>query len=215
MSGSVHTQLSNTRIVQICAGVALAMLCLGLAAKPLYDTFCRVTGYGGTVRTAEENLSTAVLDREILVRFDANVNPNLDWEFKPKANTAKVKLGQNLLVYYTAKNLSDKVITGTASYNVSPIKAAPYFSKIECFCFTEQLLQPGEEVVMPVLFFVDPLLADSERHDDVKMITLSYTFHRVDAPHDYAETTADRAAKLQRLQAVEQGFNAGAEELTQ
>jgi len=193
---------ANKRVVMISSAVVIAMLSLGFASKPLYDTFCRVTGYGGTTRVAKV-VSDTIVDRDILVRFDSNVNSDLEWSFKPIDPTMTVKLGQNALAFYTAKNTSVQPLVGTASYNVAPIKAAPFFSKIECFCFTEQRLEPGEEVKMPVLFFVDPEMVKSERFDDIKTITLSYTFHKVDAPTEAALTTEDRTKKLQELSALE------------
>ena len=193
---------ANRRVVMISTAVVIGMLSLGFASKPLYDTFCRVTGYGGTTRVAEI-ASDTIIDRDILVRFDSNVNPDLKWSFKPVENTMTVKLGQNALAFYTAKNISDQPLVGTASYNVAPIKAAPFFSKLECFCFTEQRLEPGEEVKMPVLFFVDPLMVENTRYDDIKTITLSYTFHSVDSPTADALTTQDRTKKLEELTALE------------
>jgi cytochrome c oxidase assembly protein subunit 11 len=192
----------NRKVVMILSSVAIAMLCLGFASKPLYDTFCRVTGYGGTTRVAEI-ASDTILDREVLVRFDSNVNPDLEWSFQPVEHSVSVKLGQNALAFYTAKNTSDQPLVGTASYNVSPIKAAPFFSKLECFCFTEQRLEPGEEVKMPVLFFVDPLMVENERFDDIKTITLSYTFHKVEQPSSDALTTTDRADRLDAINSLE------------
>lgn len=193
---------ANKRVVMISTAVVVGMMGLGFASKPLYDTFCRVTGYGGTTRVAEI-ASDTVLNRDILIRFDSNINPDLNWSFKPVESSMTVKLGQNALAFYTAKNMSDQPLVGTASYNVAPIKAAPYFSKLECFCFTEQRLEPGEEVKMPVLFFVDPEMAKSDRFDDIKTITLSYTFHNVEAPTVAALTTKDRTRKLEELTALE------------
>ena len=198
MSAAPNT--ANRKVVMVTASVALAMLALGMSAKPLYNTFCKVTGYGGTTRIAEAK-SQIVLEREITVRFDANTRSDLNWTFAPQDVSMKVKLGQNALVFYTAKNNSSRPVVGTASYNVMPVKAAPYFSKLECFCFTEQLLQPGEEVKMPVLFFVDPLMADDKRLDEVKTITLSYTFHNVENPGDDAYTAAERAERLKEIEA--------------
>lgn len=167
----------NTKTQMLLIGLAVAMLGLGFSSKTLYDTFCRVTGFGGTPQIAmnEENLSV-VLDRKVTVKFDSNVSPDLPWEFKPAQRAMEVKLGQTGLAYYTAKNTSDKPITGVATFNVTPTKAAPYFVKTECFCFTDQTLQPGEEMTMPVLFFVDPELDASERHSDITEVVLSYTF---------------------------------------
>jgi len=193
---------ANRKVVMGLSGAALAMLALGFASKPLYDAFCRVTGYGGTTRVAEQ-MSEVVTERAIKVRFDANVASNLGWTFKPEDVAITVKLGQNALAYYTATNDSEYPIVGTASYNVSPIKAAPYFSKIECFCFTEQRLEPGESVSMPVLFFVDPLLAEDTRLDEIKTITLSYTFHKVERPSEKPNTAVERQAQLKKLEAID------------
>jgi len=198
MTGGVN----NTRIVVILVAIAAGMLALGFSSKTLYEKFCQVTGYGGTTRVAEAASDTQI-ERELLVRFDSNVNPDLDWSFEPVEKSVSVKLGQNALAFYTATNNSDTAVVGTASYNVSPIKAAPFFSKLECFCFTEQKLEPGESVKMPVMFFVDPLMADDTRYDDIKTITLSYTFHKVEDPTGDALTTADRTKKLDELTALE------------
>jgi len=155
--------------------VAFAMLGLGFASKPLYDTFCKVTGYGGTPQQAEENTSQ-ILDRDIRVSFDSNVSNDLPWTFTPDVSHVDVKVGQSTLSYYKVTNNSKRPVTGIATFNVTPIKAAPYFTKTECFCFTEQTLQPGQSIDFPVIFFVDSLIAEDERADDVKTITLSYTF---------------------------------------
>jgi cytochrome c oxidase assembly protein subunit 11 len=180
------TRNRTTQILLI--GVALAMLTLGFYSKTLYDTFCRITGFGGTPQIAmnEENLSV-VLDRKVTVKFDSNVSPDLPWTFKPVDRSMEVQLGQTGLAYYTAKNTSDKAVTGVATFNVTPMKAAPYFVKTECFCFTDQTLQPGEEITMPVLFFVDPEMDLSDRHSDVTEVVLSYTFFEAE---DQPEITA-------------------------
>ena len=168
---------ANTKTKLLLILLATGMLSLGFFSKTLYDVFCRVTGYGGTPQIAmnEDNLSV-VLDRTVAVKFDSNVSADLAWEFKPVQRSVDVKLGQTGLAYYTAKNTSNVPITGVATFNVTPVKAAPYFVKTECFCFTDQTLQPGEEIDMPVLFFVDPEMDSSARHDDVVEVTLSYTF---------------------------------------
>ncbi|MEL6686609.1 MAG: cytochrome c oxidase assembly protein [Pseudomonadota bacterium] len=170
MTRNFKTQLLLTLI-------AVGMLSLGFYSKVLYDTFCRITGFGGTPQIAmnEENLSV-ILDRKVTVKFDTNVSPDLPWEFKPMERSMEVQLGQTGLAFYTAKNTSDVPVSGVATFNVTPVKAAPWFVKTECFCFTDQILQPGEELTMPVLFFVDPEMDNSERHDDVKEVVLSYTF---------------------------------------
>lgn len=171
---------SNRKTLLILSGVGLSMLALGFASKPLYDTFCKVTGYGGTTRYAEDNLSE-VLDRKVRVSFDANVN-GLPWDFAPEQRDMTIQLGQTGLAYYKVKNNSKKPMVGTATFNVTPIKAAPFFIKTECFCFTEQRVEPGQEISMPVLYFVDPQLDEDDRLKDVKDITLSYTFFEVENP---------------------------------
>ncbi len=181
----------NRKMVKILSLVTLGALGLGFSAKPLYDTFCSVTGYGGTTQVADK-ASKSLLDREITVRFDANIDSDLGWTFTPDQPSVKVRLGQNTLVYYTAHNNTDKTIVGTANYNVTPYKAAPYFSKIECFCFTEQSLAPGETAHMPVLFFVDTEMAKEERMNDIDTIILSYTFHKAKAVTGDVITTAER-----------------------
>lgn len=165
----------NARVALTAALGAVTMVGAAFAAVPLYDLFCRVTGYGGTTQVAVGEAGE-ILDRTITVYFDANTNRGLNWEFEPLQRSIDIRVGESALAYYRATNTSDQPITGIASYNVAPFKAAPYFSKIECFCFTEQTLQPGESIDMPVLFFVDPLIDDERRMDDVTSFTLSYTF---------------------------------------
>jgi len=167
----------ETKTVAVLVGVVLTMGALAWAAVPFYDWFCRVTGYGGTTQVSQA-VSDTVLDEVIRVRFDANVDPNLDWTFRPMQTSMELKIGENGLAFYEAINNSDVAVTGTASYNVAPEVAGYYFSKIECFCFTEQVLQPGERIEMPVSFFVDPELVGDRDASWVRDITLSYTFHR-------------------------------------
>ncbi|WP_420548214.1 cytochrome c oxidase assembly protein [Curvivirga sp.] len=155
------------------------MVGLTYASVPLYDLFCRVTGYGGTTQQAEE-ASDVVLDRDVTIRFDASTNAALPWEFDPVQLKIEMKVGQNGVAFYRAKNTSDEIIKGTATFNVTPQKAGPYFVKVDCFCFTEQVLRPGEEVDMPVEFYVDPEIAEDPHMDDIKTITLSYTFFRLE-----------------------------------
>ena len=173
----------NGRTVFYLVAVALFMLTVSLNAKVLYDTFCKVTGYGGTTRTAESN-DSEVIDRLVTVKFDSNISPKLAWEFTPEVRSVELKVGQSGLAYYKVKNLSNQSLVGTATYNVAPIKAAPYFIKTECFCFQEQRVEPGEEVTMPVFFHVDSQIDDESRLDDVNAITLSYTFFKVENPTD-------------------------------
>jgi len=171
---------THRKTVLTLTAVGLSMLALGFASKPIYDTFCRITGYGGTPGIAQDNLSE-VLDRKVKVSFDANVN-ELPWDFAPEQRSMDVQIGQTGLAYYKVKNNSDKAMVGTATFNVTPIKAAPFFIKTECFCFTEQRIEPGQEISMPVLYFVDPQLDEDKRLDDVREITLSYTFFEVENP---------------------------------
>ena len=168
--------------------IAVGMLSLGFASKPLYDTFCRITGYGGTPKIADSN-DSVVLDREVTVQFDSNVSTGLPWEFEPEQREMTVKVGQNGLAFYRVTNVSDAPVVGTATFNVTPIKGAPFFIKTECFCFTEQRVEPGQTVTMPVLFHIDPQIDEEERYDDLSEFTLSYTFFKVDQP-----STGDRAA---------------------
>jgi len=157
------------------------MVGLSFASVPLYRLFCQVTGYGGTPKTENVAQSTRISDRTIKVRFDANTNPKLPWRFKPQQKEVEVRLGEEVLAFYEARNLSDAATTGSATFNVTPFKAAPYFSKIDCFCFTEQTLEAGQSVPMPVQFYVDPDIFDDPGTKEVKTITLSYTFHRINA----------------------------------
>lgn len=179
----------NKRVLKMLTGGALTMLGLGFASKPLYDTFCRVTGYGGTTRVAEVN-ENAVTDRIVTIQFDSNTSKGLGWDFGPEQRSMDVQVGANGLAFYHATNHRDVPVIATSNYNVSPTKAAPYFSKLECFCFTEQRLESGETAEFPVVFFVDPLMNEDKRLDDVKTITLSYTFFPMDkAPQDLVSRT--------------------------
>ncbi|WP_031552322.1 cytochrome c oxidase assembly protein [Parvularcula oceani] len=168
---------ANTRIVVIICVVLAGMLGLVAAAPSLYNTFCRVTGWGGTTQRAEIAPGT-VLDRKVTVRFDGTVAADLPWSFKPEQVSQTIHIGETALAYYEATNTSDRPIVGTATFNVQPAKAGLYFMKVECFCFTEQVLQPGETMSMPVTYFIDPELTLEDRLDDVREITLSYTFYR-------------------------------------
>lgn len=170
----------KTVTAAVLFGVVGGMVGLSFASVPLYKLFCQVTGFGGTPNTENVSVPAAVSDHVVTVRFDSNVNSALPWRFKPGQREVRVRLGEETLIHYTAVNLSDAPITGTATFNVTPYKAAQYFSKIECFCFTEQRLAPGEEVAMPVTFYVDPAILDDVDARDVEKITLSYTFYRAD-----------------------------------
>lgn len=168
-------QNGNLRMAVILAGVVAGMVGLAYAAVPLYALFCQVTGFGGTTQVADGN-PKGTIARDMTVRFDSNVDGGLAWRVKPSAPVTG-KIGEVTTVNYVATNLSEKTVTGTAIFNVVPQQAGIYFNKIECFCFTEQTLQPGESVEMPVTFFVDPDLDQNEELDTVREITLSYTFY--------------------------------------
>jgi cytochrome c oxidase assembly protein subunit 11 len=180
---SVPLERKNRRVALIALGGALAMLGLGYAAVPLYDLFCRVTGFGGTTQVATEAdaANAAALSAgapTISIRFDANTARDMPWTFRPRQVTDTVQIGQRDMAVFEARNLSSVPITGTATFNVEPEQAGIHFNKIQCFCFTEQTLQPGQEVTMPVLYFVDPKALDDPNMEGVEQITLSYTFHR-------------------------------------
>jgi cytochrome c oxidase assembly protein subunit 11 len=159
----------------VLAGVALGMVGMAFAAVPLYSLFCQVTGYGGTSQVAVQ-APGAVEGRMITVQFDASIASGMPWKFKPAQREIKVRIGEEHLAFYSAHNPLNRSVMGTATYNVTPHKAGPYFSKIDCFCFTEQVLEPGQTVEMPVSFFVDPDILKDPGLDDVRTITLSYTF---------------------------------------
>jgi cytochrome c oxidase assembly protein subunit 11 len=171
----------NKRSALAAGGVALAMLGLGYASVPLYRIFCQVTGYQGTTqRASAADLPKSATARMVRVRFDTNVAPNLPWTFKPERETDDVEVGARDMAFFIARNNSSRSITGTAAFNVSPDTAGKYFTKIQCFCFTQQTLKPGEQVRMPVIFFVDPKMLKDHDADDIQEITLSYTFFPVD-----------------------------------
>ncbi len=166
---------ANGRLALGLGVVVCGMVGLSFAAVPLYQLFCQVTGYGGTTQVAE-SAPELVLEREMKIRFDANVSPSLPWAFKPDLRQVTVKLGEPTLIFYTALNEAEVATAGTATFNVTPQKAGQYFGKTQCFCFSEQLLKPGQEMDMGVSFFVDPALVEDPNMDEVKTITLSYTF---------------------------------------
>lgn len=170
----------NARTAWKLVLVVGGMLGMAYAAVPLYDVFCKATGFGGTPLVAQEGAQGAdrpIVSRTVQVRFDTNTDPNLPWRFEPLEREVKVRLGEEKLVHYRATNVSQRPIVGTATYNVTPERTGPWFNKLQCFCFTEQLLQPGQSVDMPVVFFVDAEMAKDRRYDDIRTITLSYTFY--------------------------------------
>lgn len=175
----------------LLTGVIAGMLGLTAAAVPLYELFCRVTGYGGTTQRAEQ-APDHTDERTIKIRFNADVAQGLPWSFAPVAREVEVQIGEQSLAFYRAHNGSSRPVTGTATFNVTPAKAGVYFSKIDCFCFTEQVLAPDESVDMPVSFFVDPAILDDPGTRDVRSITLSYTFFPRDDQEP--EASGDRPA---------------------
>jgi cytochrome c oxidase assembly protein subunit 11 len=162
-------------LVQLVA-VVVTMGSLSFAAVPFYDWFCKVTGFGGTTSVAESG-SDVILDQTVKVRFDASLEQGMPWTFTPVARSMEVRIGETALAFYEAHNPTDRVTAGTASFNVFPYAAGGYFTKIDCFCFTEQVLQPGETVLMPVSFYVDPAMVEDPEGQFVHEIVLSYTFH--------------------------------------
>ncbi len=165
----------STRLAVALAGVVVGMLGLAYASVPLYDLFCRVTGYGGTTQQADI-APDVVLDRTMTIEFDSNTAKDMPWQFKPVKRTVTLKVGETGIAFYEAYNPTNETITGTAAFNVTPQKVGQYFTKIDCFCFTEQTLKPGERVDMPVTFFVDPEIDQDLNAKEVETITLSYTF---------------------------------------
>ena len=168
-----HDQRKNTRTALLMAAIVAAMVALAFASVPLYRLFCDLTGFDGTPLRAEQ--APGAVAGQIGVRFDANVHPGLSWQFEPVQKTVRIAPGARTQILYRAHNLTARTTTGQAVFNVTPSQAAPYFSKIECFCFTEQTLQPGEVIEAPVVFYVDPALAKDRNMRDLSTITLSYT----------------------------------------
>lgn len=173
------TKARNKRVMLSCVAIVGGMVGLSYASVPLYALFCQVTGYGGTTQVGTD-APRDVSAQTIKIRFNADVNSRLRWQFKPEQREMTVKLGEDNLAYYVAENMSVKPVTGQAVYNVTPLKAGQYFSKIDCFCFDEQTLEPGQRVDMPVSFYVDPAIAEDPNTRDVKTITLSYTFYKAE-----------------------------------
>ena len=170
----------NGRTAGFAALLVLAMVGLAFASVPLYRLFCQVTGIGGTTQRAAE-APGPVAGKEVAVRFDANIASSLPWRFAPEKGREIVTIGEREMAFYTAKNLSARPVKGTATFNVTPVQAGKYFSKIQCFCFNEQMLKPGEEVRMPVVYFVDPRILQDPDAKGISEITLSYTFYPVDS----------------------------------
>ena len=169
----------NRRILVILAVVVAAMVGLAYASVPLYQLFCQVTGYGGTTQISGDAAVEILPDHPVRVRFDANTNPALNWRFEAVDAPVTLNPGEEAVINYRATNLGDTASAGTSTYNVTPVKAGPHFMKIDCFCFIEQTLQPGESVLMPVRFYIDPDIAREPGTADIDEIILSYTFFPV------------------------------------
>ncbi|TNE40929.1 MAG: cytochrome c oxidase assembly protein [Alphaproteobacteria bacterium] len=179
----MDNQNKSKRLALTLLFVAGGMVGMAYVAVPLYSMFCRVTGYGGTTQTS--NIAPdIVLDRDMTIQFDANTAGEMPWEFKPAQHEIKFKVGQTAMAFFNAYNPTNRTIHGSATFNVTPQKIGQYFTKIDCFCFTEQVLHPGEKASMPVTFFVDPAIDDDPNAKDVSVITLSYTFYQTGAEDD-------------------------------
>jgi cytochrome c oxidase assembly protein subunit 11 len=180
---------SNRRTGITLLGIAAGMVALSFAAVPLYQIFCQITGFGGTPLRADAG-SEIVLDETIKVTFDASIESGMPWTFKPVQHEMEIPIGETGLAFYTAHNPTDKPVAGTAVFNVAPFKVGPYFVKIDCFCFTEQVLRPGETVDMPVTFYVDPEIRTDRNTEEVKGLTLSYTFYETELPEGFRTAEA-------------------------
>jgi len=175
----------NGRTAALAALLVAAMVGLAFASVPLYRIFCQVTGFGGTTMKVDEAVAAQVRPvpgHSVSVRFDANTDRNLAWRFQPVQTHRTVPIGERNMALYRARNLSSRPLTGTATFNVTPVQAGKYFSKIQCFCFTEQTLQPGQEMQMPVIYYVDPAILNDPDARNITEITLSYTFYPVEQP---------------------------------
>jgi cytochrome c oxidase assembly protein subunit 11 len=185
--------LGRDATVAAACGVFVALMVgAAYAAVPFYNWFCRTTGFNGTTQVATSAPSSAPLARTIAVRFDSNVAGGLPWKFEPEQTEIQVRIGEVVTVYYTVTNQSARATTGQAAYNVAPLTVGAYFQKINCFCFTEQTMAPGEKREMPVVFYVDPKLAADSDNDGLNTITLSYTFYPVRAAEPLAAGEPDK-----------------------
>ncbi len=179
-----------TRTAAQAVGVVVFMGALSWASVPFYDWFCRVTGFGGVTNVATAGPDT-ILDQTMTVRFDSSLAHDMPWTFKPVQREMEVRIGETVLAFYEATNPTDQPIAGTASYNVAPYEAGAFFDKIDCFCFEQQVLQPGETISMPVTFFVDPAIVDDREGQYIHTITLGYTFHLNEMPENYEQAALD------------------------
>ena len=176
MSGKQRTVFQTVGLVLVMGGLAWASV-------PFYDWFCRVTGFSGVTAVASGD-SEVILDKTIKIRFDASLERNMPWDFKPVQREMTLRIGETGLAFYEAYNPTDRPVAGSASYNVAPFDAGGFFAKIDCFCFEEQVLQSGERVQMPVTFYVDPAIVEDRDAKYAKSITLSYTFYEIDLPQE-------------------------------
>ena len=193
----VSKKAKNKTVIQTVS-VVIFMGAMAWASVPFYDWFCRVTGFGGITQVAESGSDT-VLSETMKVRFDASLERNMPWEFKPAQREMEIQIGATGLAFYEAYNPTDRPVAGTASYNVTPYEAGGFFSKIDCFCFEEQILMPGERVQMPVTFFVDPEIVDDRDAKYTKVITLSYTFYEKDLPLEQENASLNRKTNFNQL----------------
>ena len=188
LSGPAKTVAQTVSLVVVMGALAWASV-------PFYDWFCRVTGFGG-VPGQVERAGDEILDQTITIRFDGTLNNNMAWEFKPVVREMEVRIGEMALAFYEAHNPTSRPIAGQASYNVTPYTAGAFFDKVDCFCFQEQVLAPGETVQMPVSFFVDPAIVTDRDGQYVHTITLSYTFYEIDLPEGYAALDREKTTDL-------------------
>ncbi|MBD8893000.1 cytochrome c oxidase assembly protein [Labrenzia suaedae] len=189
---------SNKKVAIACTCLFVSMIGAAYAAVPLYNLFCRATGFGGTTQVADQ-ASDRVIDRVVTIRFDGNVNHTLPWSFKPEHREIKIKMGETAQMNYLAVNKGSRKTVGTSVFNVTPLEAGAYFNKLQCFCFTEQALEPGQTVEMPVIFFVDPEMDNDPELKNVREITLSYTFFPVDEPEKPVAARAEEPAAETKL----------------
>jgi len=182
----------NKKVVIYLVGILAIMTAGTVASVPFYSWFCKVTGYGGTTTQAEAAPSAdQILDQTMEIRFIGSVEPGMKWEFKPVQYKMTLHIGEVGLAFFEAYNPTDHVIAGKAGYNVTPFSAGNFFNKIDCFCFTEQVLQPGERAMMPVTFYVDPAIVTDQEGRFVHSVTLSYTFYEIPVPENQAQTTGN------------------------
>lgn len=186
-------QKSNRAVAAVCLAFFVGMVGMAYAAVPLYTLFCQVTGYGGTTQRVTQ-YADRVLDRDITIRFDANT-AGIPWKFEPVARSVTIKIGETTQAHYTATNVASQPVTGRATFNVTPDLAGAYFNKVECFCFTDTTLKPGETMDMPVVFYVDPDIVDVPELKDIKTITLSYTMFPIEGDKPVAAAPVEESGK--------------------